>query len=147
MLKYYHKADVNGFRFRDLKEVRNILVTCPRYFDDLTAITGGNVYTVWADEKTPVVIGGWTVSPYHNACLFMMASEELDERFNKTILKDINTVIDMPKRMYKRVESVIAENERNKRFIEFLGFKRESVLEKYDFDGSDMYMYVYIKGD
>jgi hypothetical protein len=147
MLKYYHKADVNQFKFRDLEEVRNILRTYPKYFDDLVAIAQGNVYTIWVDEKTPVMIGGWTVCPYHNASLFMMASKELDGRFNKTILQDINTVVNMPKSMYKRVESVIAENERNKRFIEFLGFKQESVLKKHDFDGSDMYMYVYVKGD
>jgi hypothetical protein len=46
---------------------------------------------------------------------------------------------------YKRVECIVAENATNKRFIEFLGFTQECKLKNYNFDGSDIYLYVFCK--
>lgn len=144
MLKYYHPADINQFKFRDKEEIQNILYRDPRYLDDLPQIAQGNVYTIWSDNE-PVAICGWTVSVYDNASLFMSASQNLKNRFNKEIMLDFRSVAEQPKALYKRTECVVSENNINKRFIEFLGFHEECKLKNYDFDGSDMYLYVYVR--
>jgi hypothetical protein len=66
----------------------------------LNIAADGNAFTIWADEWTPVAIGGWSVSIYDVATLFMMASSELDKKFNKEIMKDFKTVADAPKKLY-----------------------------------------------
>lgn len=103
MLKYYHPADVNQFKFRDKEEIQNILYRDPRYLDDLPQIAQGNVYTIWSDNE-PVAICGWTVSVYDNASLFMSASQNLKNRFNKEIMLDFRSVAEQPKALYKRTE-------------------------------------------
>jgi hypothetical protein len=143
MLKYYHPADVNVFKFNDLFEIKNILQRDPNYLDSLVQIAQGNVYTIWDD--TPLAIAGWVPSLYDNASLFMFASANLSQKFNKEILKDFIAIADMTKSLYKRVDCIIAENKTNKRFIEFLGFKQEAILKNYNFDGADMYLYAFIK--
>ena len=144
MLKYYHPADANSFKFRDIDEIQNILARDPTYLDTLVQSSQGNVYTIWIDDE-PIVIAGWALSLYDNATLFMFASQKLKQKFNKEILKDLKTIAEIPKTIYKRVDCIVAENDVNKRFIEFLGFKQECKLKKYNFNKKDMYLYVFIR--
>jgi len=144
MLKYYHPSDANYFKFRDVQEIQNILLREPRYLYDLPHIAQGNAYTIWSGDE-PVAICGWTVSTYDNASLFMSASQELQNRFNKEIMLNFKEIVDQVKVIYKRVECIIAENKINKRFIEFLGFHQECKLKNYNFDGEDMYLYALVK--
>jgi hypothetical protein len=147
MLKYYKPFDATIFRFRDVKEVHNLISRVPTYFEDLNVAADGNAFTIWADEWTPVAIGGWSVSIYDTATIFMMASVDLDKKFNKEIMRDIKTVVNAPKKLYKRTDALVAGNDKNKRFIEFLGLKQEAILQKYDFDGGNMYLYSYIRDE
>jgi RimJ/RimL family protein N-acetyltransferase len=147
MLKYYKPSDADIFKFRNRAEIRNIYARDPSYLQKLPEMCEGNVFTIW-DGKTPVAICGWTISMYDNACLFMASSQALKARFNKEIMIDLKAVAERPKALYKRTECVVSgKNKINQRFIEFLGFHKESVLEKYDFNGDDMFLYAYIRED
>lgn len=143
MIKNYCISDAKLFDFRDKFEIKSILSVEPTYLETLSEMSQGNVYTIW-HENVPVSICGWTVSIYGNACLFMSASSELKNRFCKEIMHDFWRIAITPMERFKRTECIIAEDNINKRFVEFLGFHKESKLENYNFDGSDMYMYVYL---
>ncbi|NCB00851.1 MAG: hypothetical protein EOM67_01620 [Spirochaetia bacterium] len=140
--KFKHK-DAYLINIRDKDEISRLLDIAPNMFESLEK-EELEAYTVFKD-KNPLLIVYWKTNVYGARELCMIAGESLKDDFNHKVLYIINTILDMVKTGCYRVHSLVAENETNKRFLEYLGFDQESKMEFAGFDGDHMYMYSWVQ--
>lgn len=141
----YQPIDALNINFRDKKEVQQILSVNPLYFQQLSELCLGNVFSIVRDKKI-LVIMGWTEEMYFKfATMFLFACEDLEKEFDTNVLRAINKIMDFVKLSHERVQATCVENKRNKRFLEFLGFQQECLMRKAGFDNSDLYLYSIIQ--
>lgn len=137
----FEPVDAVNFNFRDKNEARNILRINPQYFQLLPTVCDGNVYSINRNGKIIIIIG-WTSDAYYgSATMFFFACENLEKEFDGNVLRALRKILNFAKLSHKRVQSTCSENKRNKRFLEFMGFKQECLMKKAGFDCTDLYLY------
>ena len=143
IVKQYIPLDANLLKFRDQEEYIHILKAYPMYFEELLAICQGNAYSIFKDGEI-IAITGWVPSIQNFCQIWFFSSENLDKMFDKYVYNAFKMILNVAKSEWERIETTCKENKRNKRFLEFLGFKQECLMKKYGFNGEDMYLYALI---
>jgi hypothetical protein len=143
-VKQYVPQNAYVMRFRDKDEYENIMKKCPQYFNILNNICNDNVYSIYKSNQL-IAITGWMPSIQNFCEIFFFACEDLDQKFDKSVLSAFKMILNKAKSGFERIQTTCKENSRNKRFLEFLGFKQECLMKKYGFNGEDMYQYALIK--
>ena len=144
VIKEFAPENVSVMQFNDKDEYENIMKTCPYYFDLLPQMCEGNVFSVYKNNQI-IYIFGWIPS-FQNFCqITFFASENLHKEFDKNVLTSVKTIFNKIKSSWERIETTCKENKKNKRFLEFFGFKQECLMKKYGFNGEDMYLYAYVR--
>lgn len=144
IVKNYHPSDCRLMKFNDKDEYQNIIAKVPDYFILLPQACEGNVYSVWNGEKV-IAITGWVGTLMSHAEMFFFASEKLHDQFNKDVLKAFRTILNSAKSQWKRLQTTCKDIDKNKRFLEFLGFKEECLMRKYGFNAEDMFLYALVE--
>lgn len=143
-VKYYHPSDYRLMKFNDMDEYKNIVDKIPDYFIVLPQVCEGNVFSIWKGDSI-IAITGWLGTLMSHAEMFFFASEELHEQFDKDVLKAFKTVLNSAQSRWKRLQTTCKDIDRNKRFLEFLGFKQECLMKKYGFNEEDMFLYAWVE--
>jgi hypothetical protein len=144
IVKQFIPLDAKIMSFRDQNEYQCILAVCPYYFENLLEMCEGNAFSVFKNGEI-ICITGWA-PPIQNFCeIWFFASENLNEKFNKDVYNAFKMILNKAKSEWERIQTTCKENKRNKRFLEFLGFKQECLMRKYGFKGEDMYLYAWVK--
>jgi hypothetical protein len=131
-------------KFNDRDEYQCLLAACPYYFDNLLEMCQGNAFSVFKNGEL-ICITGWTQSMQNFSEIWFFASENLHEKFDKEVYQAFKMILGSAQSMWGRIQTTCKEIAKNKRFLEFLGFKQECLMKKYGFHGEDMYLYAWVK--
>lgn len=146
IVKQFIPQDVRIMKFRDQDEYQCILAAAPYYFENLLEICRGNAFSVFENGEI-ICITGWAPSIQNFCEIWFFASENLNEKFNKDVYNAFKMILNKAKSEWERIQTTCKENERNKRFLEFLGFRQECFMRKYGFKGEDMYLYAWVRSE
>ena len=137
-LMKFETGDELGVDFADIERFGGAFGISD-FLGNLLRICGGNVFTIRKDDEV-LIISGCSMDALNNASMFMLASKKLSEKFDREVLRVMREGLSRVKS--KRIQGTCTENPRYKRFLEFLGFKQECLMNKYGINGEDIYLYV-----
>ncbi|MDR1983136.1 MAG: hypothetical protein LBQ08_05080 [Holosporaceae bacterium] len=142
--KQFHPVDAKLMKFRDRKLVNYILARTPYYFENLAEGCEGNFYTVFKNEEI-CFLAGWTPSLLNYCDIFFFASQNLKKLFDREVYQAMKMILNKCQNEWERAQTWCAQDDINKRFLEFLGFKQECLMQKYGPNGEDAYLYARIR--
>ncbi len=144
--RQYTPSDLLNMDFSDTEEYNNLLSANPKYFSDLFRMSDGEMYTFTEGENV-IYIAGFCKSLMNYRDVYLFSSNLMKHRFNLEALKSLKELmayarVDKNRHGLKaRLQTGCKNIQKNKRFLEFLGFKQECLMKQYGFNGEDMFLY------
>jgi hypothetical protein len=144
IIKQFIPLDAKIMSFRDREEYQGLTSAYPLYFEELPGMCRGNAFSIFKNGEI-ICIAGWAPSLMNFCEFFFFASEKLKDNFDKEVYNAFKMILSKAQSQWERIQTTCKEDKRNKRFMEFFGFKQECLMKKYGFGGESMYLYAWVK--
>lgn len=140
IIKTYSIEDAERLNFRDVEEYYNLLEMYPDFFIRIPELAKDYSFTfVWNDRPAAIVL--LIPQTKHSGEVIFFSDKELENMFDKSLLKAFRSVLNYYKNHFTRLQATCKRDKRNKRFLEFLGFKKEGLMKKSGYNQEDLYIY------